>query len=193
MANQYSRSAKEIRNAVRDVLPMLADCFGELPGSTQQAGGTIVAEMTVTGEPDVGTLIQDVTLVEGDQVLVGDAGFGECVTQTLLSVELPALAAGGEVTIRYPFAFALAEDGTEADHLAEQATEAARGKQYREGLALAQRALALEPEHEQALMTGAVCACNLKDRDVARALIGKLDGGRAGMARQICLRNGVKL
>jgi hypothetical protein len=193
MSDPAAMDPEEIRNSVRDVLPLLADCYTQAPAEVQEAGGTLVAELTVTGEPDVGALIQDVAVIEGDDVLIANADFRECITQNLLSVELPPLDAGGELTIRYPFAFALSEDDTEADRLSEQATDEARAKRYREALALVKQALALDPEHEQALMTGAVCACNLKLRDLAVAYIAKLEGGRAGMARQICLRNGVKL
>ncbi len=98
----------EIRTSVREVIPMLAECYTMAPPAVHAggAGGELTVEMTVSGEPDVGTVIEDATLSEGDAHLLGDADFTECLRQTLLSVEMPPLSAGGSVVIRYPFAFA---------------------------------------------------------------------------------------
>lgn len=98
----------EIRTSVREVIPMLAECYTMAPPAVHAggAGGELTVEMTVSGEPDVGTVIEDATLSEGDAHLLADADFTECLRQTLLSVEMPPLSAGGSVVIRYPFAFA---------------------------------------------------------------------------------------
>jgi hypothetical protein len=206
----------QIRTSVREVLPMLTECYDQAPEPMKQAGGTIVAELTVTGEPDVGTLIQDVSLIEGDKVLLDEADFGECVKQTLLSVELPPLDAGGKVTIHYPFAFSMGdEEDTEdeepemeppsktkpktplpidtIEQLIDKANAASRTREYSKALTFAKRALTLEPDNQQALTVGAVAACNLKQAAVAKAYLAKLSGGRAGMIKQICLRNSVAL
>ena len=98
-------SRDDVRAGIREVVPMLAQCFDEaaprLPPSIR-----VVAHLKVTGEPDVGSLIDEARLSSDDGGLA-DPTFTECVHETLMSVELPALPDGGVIEIAYPFRFSL--------------------------------------------------------------------------------------
>jgi len=67
--------------------------------------GKIVVQMHLTGEPDIGTLIEKAE-IGGDPQFTGDAELVECLQQTMLSVELPPIAEGGTVDVTYPIEFA---------------------------------------------------------------------------------------
>ncbi len=101
----------EIQTAVREVVPLLAECF-ELAAPS---GGTVLVEMTISGEPGVGTVIDDASLAEGDAHMLEATDFTECLLETLRSVEMPPLTAGGEILIRYPFIFVETESETDDD------------------------------------------------------------------------------
>ncbi len=99
-----SMNPDEIRTAVREVIPMLAECY-TMAAPAVHAGGNVVIAMTVSGEPDVGTAIDDAALDDGDPHMLADPDFAECLRETLLAVEMPPLTTGGRVEIRYPFMF----------------------------------------------------------------------------------------
>lgn len=97
-------SKDDIRKGVRAVIPLLAECYGNAAERLGNPSGKIEVKMHLTGEPDVGTLI-DSADVGGDKVLTSDAELVECFQQTMLSVELPPFAEGGTVDVTYPIAF----------------------------------------------------------------------------------------
>jgi tetratricopeptide (TPR) repeat protein len=79
------------------------------------------------------------------------------------------------------------------DALIAQANDAARSGQYGKALSLCEKALAIKPNETRALMACALSACNLKNAAKAKRYISKLPGSRGDMARQVCLRHGVKV
>jgi len=98
-------SKDDIRAGVRAVIPLLAECYDAAQDRFSTKTGSIKVQMHLTGEPDVGTLIEKAE-IEGDPQFTGDAGFVECLQQTMLSVELPPIEDGGTVDVTYPLAFA---------------------------------------------------------------------------------------
>ncbi len=97
-------AATDVRKAVRELVPLLAECYdAALPRLTKQDGG-ITISLLFTGEPEVGTLIQSAEIT-GDDNLTQDAELVECFQQTLLSIELPPMTERGEVTVTYPIKF----------------------------------------------------------------------------------------
>jgi hypothetical protein len=94
-------TADDIRTGVRDLIPLLAECYdAALPRLTVKQG-KITVKMHFIGEPDTGTLI-DTATIEGD--FTNDAELMECFQQTMLSIELPPTTAG-DVDVMYPIAF----------------------------------------------------------------------------------------
>lgn len=97
-------SKDDIRAGVRAVIPLLAECYDAAQDRLSIKDGKIVVQMHLTGEPEVGTLIETAE-IEGDAHFTGDAELVECLQQTMLSVELPPIAEGGTVDVTYPLAF----------------------------------------------------------------------------------------
>jgi hypothetical protein len=94
----------DIRTSVREVAPLLAECFEEALPRLHVHGTKVVAVMQVSGEPDVGTLIDSVELSADDHGL-DDPGFRECMHETMMAVALPPMPEGGALEIHYPFVF----------------------------------------------------------------------------------------
>lgn len=95
----------DIRNGVRAVIPLLAECYDAAQARLEPKAGKIVVQMHLSGEPGVGTLI-DAAEIEGDAHFTKDAELVECLQQTMLSVELPPMDEGGKVDVTYPIEFA---------------------------------------------------------------------------------------
>ncbi|MCE9576351.1 MAG: hypothetical protein K8W52_24600 [Deltaproteobacteria bacterium] len=93
-----------IQTSVREVIPMLAECFDQAAPRRKTHATRITATMKVSGEPGVGTLIDSVDLAADDHGL-DDPEFRECLQQTLLAVALPPMPDGGQLEIHYPFEF----------------------------------------------------------------------------------------
>jgi hypothetical protein len=102
-------SKDDIRTAVREVAPLLTECFEKALPHLTVRHGNIVSHLRFTGEPDVGTVVEAEGL-DGEPGFIGDPEFAECWTQTLLSIELPPLEAGGEVKVTYPFELRAGDD-----------------------------------------------------------------------------------
>lgn len=97
-------SAVEIRTAMREVIPILAECYEVALPSLPDPHVEITAEMTLTGDPDVGTVIdaKQVTDKAGQPL---PAKFDDCLRSTFQTLALPPLTEGDEVDVRYPFVF----------------------------------------------------------------------------------------
>jgi hypothetical protein len=97
-------SAADVRAGFKAVVPLLADCYERALPRLAVKSGSINVHMHATGEPDVGTLIDDAT-IDGGGGLLDDQELGECLHETLMSVELPPMPEGGVVEITYPITF----------------------------------------------------------------------------------------
>ncbi|NVB85706.1 MAG: hypothetical protein HOV81_45500 [Kofleriaceae bacterium] len=97
-------SKTAIRDAMREVIPHLTECYDaaipDLPGNELQ----LVAELTLTGDPDIGTIIDAKELADkqGNKL---PARFDDCLRTTFQSLALPPLAEGDTVSVHYPFLF----------------------------------------------------------------------------------------
>nr|MBA2543441.1 hypothetical protein [Deltaproteobacteria bacterium] len=96
---------EEIRAGVRAVIPLLAECYDAAQARLPIKDGKIVVQMHLTGEPDVGTVIETAE-IGGDAHFTADAELVECFQQTMLSVELPPIEGGGTIDVTYPITFA---------------------------------------------------------------------------------------
>lgn len=94
-----------IRGAMREVVPFLLECYEEARATTFTADHLdIRAHFTLTGDPDVGTVIDASQLFdENDQPL--PAKLDDCMRSTLQTLELPPLGDGDTVEVNYPLAF----------------------------------------------------------------------------------------
>ncbi len=116
-------SKDEIRDGVREVIPMLTDCYELMLDKHPAMAGQVVAKLVLDHEPDLGTIVtmEDDSAVAmtgaargaDDHALRADLNdFRQCLTATLESVALPPLGDkdGGRIEVTYPFVFAVNED-----------------------------------------------------------------------------------
>lgn len=97
-------SAVEVRTAMREVIPILAECYEAALPSLPDPRVEITAEMTLTGDPDVGTVI-DAKQITGKDGQPLPAKFDDCLRSTFQTLALPPLTEGDEIEVRYPFVF----------------------------------------------------------------------------------------
>jgi RNA polymerase sigma-70 factor (ECF subfamily) len=107
-----------IRGAMKEVLPYLADCYGQARATTLHADHLeIHAHFTLTGDPDIGTVIDANQLFDDDQQAL-PTKLDDCIRSTLQTLELPALGDGDTIEVDYPLIFSDAPppDGSGAAH-----------------------------------------------------------------------------
>lgn len=89
--------------AMKEVVPYLAECYDQhsarLPTEI-----TVRANLSLTGDPDIGTLIDNNGLSTPDGSPLDEA-FSTCLSDALAGLVLPPLAEGEEVKVTYPFLF----------------------------------------------------------------------------------------
>jgi RNA polymerase sigma factor (sigma-70 family) len=95
-------SKATIRYAIQEIQPMLLECYTEAAPRLARKDGTIGVTMRLVGEPDIGTLVESVAL-DGDAHLLADASLSECMRETLMTLELPAMAGSETWDVLYPF------------------------------------------------------------------------------------------
>lgn len=97
-------SKTAIRDAMREVIPHLIECYEAAVPSLPSSHVELVAELTLTGDPDVGTLIDAKELADKQGQKL-PAAFDDCLRTTFQSLALPPLKEGDIVSVRYPFVF----------------------------------------------------------------------------------------
>ncbi|MBV8760810.1 MAG: sigma-70 family RNA polymerase sigma factor [Deltaproteobacteria bacterium] len=99
-----------IRSAMHEVLPFLADCYGAARAKATIGDHLeIRAHFTLTGDPDVGTLIDAKQLFDEKQRALPST-LDDCIRGTLQTLELPPLGDGETVEVDYPLVFADGSD-----------------------------------------------------------------------------------
>ena len=92
-----------IRTRVRELVPLLRECYELALDEQAGLGGRLTVEFVIAGEPDVGGVIEESRILE-ESTLVHPT-LHECVRETLYTLELDPPENGGRVTVRYPFNF----------------------------------------------------------------------------------------
>lgn len=92
-----------MKEAMKEIIPYLAECFDKA-GDKVPAEIKVVADMTLTGDPDIGTIIDTNGVTDGDGKPL-EPGFDLCLKDALVTIQMPPLSEGGEVKVTYPFLF----------------------------------------------------------------------------------------
>ena len=101
-----------IRGAMQEVLPFLGDCYSDARAATLSADHLeIRAHFTLTGDPDIGTVI-DANRLFDDKKHALPSKLDDCIRSTLQTLELPPLGDGDTIEVDYPLMFS---DGPPAD------------------------------------------------------------------------------
>jgi hypothetical protein len=93
---------------VRELQPMLRDCYQLALHEDPTLEGKLVVEFVIGGEPGVGGIVEQSRIL--DESTVRHPVLDECVGETLYMAEFEAPPAGGQVTVRYPFRLAPSAD-----------------------------------------------------------------------------------
>lgn len=97
-SHDLERAAPKLKVALAEAIPFLAECYKTAP--VKQRRPAVL--LTLTGAPDVGTLISADELTDPDGKPL-DADLAGCLRTTLASLELPALDATGDLHLKYSF------------------------------------------------------------------------------------------
>jgi hypothetical protein len=90
----------QMQSVFKQVKGYVAECV-------KQSGAEIKgfkAELSLTGDPDIGTLIDASALTGADGQSL-PAQFDDCVRSIMQSLELPPMAVGDEFKVNYEFLF----------------------------------------------------------------------------------------
>jgi RNA polymerase sigma factor (sigma-70 family) len=90
-----------LRFAIRSVQPMLLECYQSAADRLPRKNGAITAVIRFISEPDVAMIAESAT-VEADPDLA-DPAMLECMRETLMSIEMPAVSDAATVDVHYPF------------------------------------------------------------------------------------------
>jgi len=93
-----------VRGAMHEVLIHIVTCYESSFASRGHKALDLVAHLTLTGDPDVGTLIDAPQLFD-DKGAPLPAILDDCLRDTLQSLELPPLEEGDYIVLDYPFKF----------------------------------------------------------------------------------------
>jgi RNA polymerase sigma factor (sigma-70 family) len=93
-----------IRSAMREVIPFLADCYTEARPTLGADHLSIQAHFTITGDRDVGSVIDAKQLFDDDNKPL-PAKLDDCMRSTLQTLELPPLGDGNSIDVTYPLLF----------------------------------------------------------------------------------------
>jgi hypothetical protein len=94
-------SKSTLRYAIVQMRPLLAECYNAALDRLPHEPSTLEVELRLSGEPDLGTLVEDVAL---NGAIAQNAELAECVRETLFALELPPMTEGGTWAVHYPFA-----------------------------------------------------------------------------------------
>jgi len=97
-SHDLERAAPQLKAALGEAIPFLAECYKTGPARERRPA----VLMTLTGDRDVGTLIDADQLRDPDGKPL-DAGLESCLRTTLSSLELPPLGATQPLQLKYSF------------------------------------------------------------------------------------------
>lgn len=95
-----------LRAAMRELIPLLTECYEAAIPTLPSPDVEITASLHLSGDPDIGTLIDADALVDKATGKPLPAGFDDCLRSTFMQMALPPLAEGDKLEVHYPFKFA---------------------------------------------------------------------------------------
>lgn len=99
-SHDLERASAQLKAALGEAIPFLAECYKTAPMTQRRPA----VQMTLTGDQDVGTLIDADQLRDQDGKPL-DPDLDACLRTTLGSLELPPLDAADPLHIQYSFVF----------------------------------------------------------------------------------------
>lgn len=103
-SDEAQLSKATIRDAMREVIPHLRDCYVAALPTLPSPDVELTATIHLTGDPDVGTLVDaDAPTDKAGTPL--PTAFDDCLRSTFMLMALPPLTEGSTLEVRYPFKF----------------------------------------------------------------------------------------
>ena len=100
-----------IRASVREIIPLLQECYEAELEKEPKLGGNLTVEFTIEGEDGVGGVVGE-SKIDDEKSTIKSAAMCECIQETMYAIEIQPPEGGGVVHVRYPFEFRTAEDGS---------------------------------------------------------------------------------
>jgi hypothetical protein len=97
-SHDLERASPQLKAALAEAIPFLAECYKTAPITQRRPA----VQMTLTGDPDVGTLIDAEELRDQDGSPL-DPELDACLRTTLGSLELPPLDMAAPLRLKYSF------------------------------------------------------------------------------------------
>jgi hypothetical protein len=102
--DDLARVQDHVLAALKEAIPFLAACYEQYDPAATKAGITTFALMTLTGDPDIGTVI-DADQIYDDKHQPLPKQLDDCLRNTMQTLALPPLDTGDSVRIQYSFRF----------------------------------------------------------------------------------------
>lgn len=99
-----------IQDAVRDLKPLLGECYELALHEDGALQGRLLVEFWIVGDPELGGVVEDSQILQDESTLRHPV-LDECIRETMYGLELPAPEAGGRMKVRYPFQFRREPEG----------------------------------------------------------------------------------
>ncbi len=93
-----------IRARVKELVPLLAECYQRELDADPKLGGTLMVHFTLGGEPGVGGIVET-SEIDAEHSTITNPAMIECVRETMYGLQFDPPAEGGQVVVHYPFAF----------------------------------------------------------------------------------------
>lgn len=91
-----------VRQQVREVIPLVQECYVSALEKAPQLRGRIVLRFTISGEPELGGLVESAEVQEAGEGLK-DPALQECMRESMYALRFKAPQGGGQVVVSYPF------------------------------------------------------------------------------------------
>lgn len=99
-SNDLDHVGTTVLAAMKEAIPFLAECYKQHGHGAM----TAAAMMTLTGDPDIGTVIDADQITEEDGKPI-DPKLDDCLRGTMQTLALPPLTEGDRIKIKYSFKF----------------------------------------------------------------------------------------
>lgn len=97
-----------IREQVKEILPLIQECYVNALEKAPDLQGRIILKFTISGEPDIGGLVESAEVGEVSPGL-NNPSLQECMRESMYALRFRPPQGGGAVSVTYPFV--LSTDG----------------------------------------------------------------------------------
>lgn len=97
-------TAKYIKAAIKDVVPLIKECYENALRKDPNLGGKMVVTFEIVADSDLGGLVST-SAIDPKRSDITAPNMRECVRETIYALEFPKPESGGKTKVSYPFRF----------------------------------------------------------------------------------------